>query len=139
MPSLEDELFELVFEGLEDVTAASLSSALLGTDVRLPTKQEGLREVALESLPLQPGITLGDVHVRFLRYDDDVYDVEVNFRLRNATAPSHDAVVEALYGFAASLAEANGIDAYFAGIEPALDEDTRMFTGKERGPYFRLS
>lgn len=138
MPSLENELFELVFEGLENVTAASLSSALLGTDVQLPTKQEGLREIALESLPLQPGIALGDVHVRLLRYDD-VYDVEVNFRLRHATAPSHDAVVDALYGFAASLAEANGIDAYFAGIEPASDEDTRMFTGKERGPYFRLS
>lgn len=44
-----------------------------------------------------------------------------------------------LYDFAAYLAEANGIDSYFAGLEPASDEDTRLFTGKEKGPYFRLS
>lgn len=138
MLPLHNDLFELVFERLDHHTVASLSGALLGSSLRLPTQQEGVSETPLESLPLRPGVILKDVHVRLLCYDDTIYDVELNFRIRDATAPSYNALVAALYHFAHNLAKAHGVGAYYAGLDPAIDEDTRMFTGKEKGPYFRL-
>lgn len=137
MRSLGDDLFEVVFEHLDESTAMALLRLLLGFDVEVPSEPDRLYEGSLESLTLRTGITLGDVHVRLLRNDQSAYDVELNFRLRQASAPSKEALFAALYDFAAELAEASGAEMYFAGLEPASDEDTRLFTGKERGPYGR--
>ena len=139
MRALQDDLFELVFERLDQPTATALSRTLLGYEARLPTERDGVHEVSVESLVLRPGVALDDVHVRLLCYDESVYDVELNFRLPEAKAPSNDAFVAALHDFASDLAEANGVATYFAGLEPASDESTRMFTGKEKGPYYGLS
>jgi hypothetical protein len=139
MRSLDDDLFELVFEQLHQSKAAALCRALLGHAVGFPTELDGVHEVSVESLALRAGIALGDVHVRLRRYDQDMYDVELNFRLRQANAPSNGALVSALYDFAAELAKAHNIATYFAGLEPVSDEDTRLFTGKTKGPYYHLS
>ncbi|MCG8554618.1 MAG: hypothetical protein MJD61_04915 [Proteobacteria bacterium] len=93
----------------------------------------------MKSLSLGEGVVLGDVHVRCLRYDGDFYDVEINFRLKDSVAPSTKALVEALHAFACRLADHAGVESYFAGLEPAADEDTRIFTGKDEGPYYRLA
>ena len=138
MPSLDDELFELVFERLDSSKAARVSSALGGREAPLPSGDEGVREVILKSLTLGTGVTLSDVHLRLLCYDEAVYDVEVNFRLREAEVrPGHE-LIAAFHAVATDIAEANGVASYFAGLEPATAEDTRMFTGRQRGPYFTL-
>lgn len=61
------------------------------------------------------------------------YRVEVTFAL-------HDVVDQAdlsdrLHRFASALASRRGISEYFGGLDPAIDEDTRLFTGARRGPF----
>lgn len=139
MRSLDDDLFELVFERIDEPRAVALWRTLLGHDAQFPSEEnEGARDVSVESLVLQHGAVLGNVHVRLLRYDQNVYDVELNFRFGQSEETSKRVLIAALFEFAAKLADANGITTYFAGLEPASDKDTRLFTGREEGPYYRL-
>ena len=72
-------------------------------------------------------------HVRLLRYDGDCYDVEINFIPGEAECAS-SSVMGAVHEYAKRLAAEHAISTYFAGMEPARDEDTRYFTGGDGGP-----
>lgn len=132
-----NELFELVFEGLDRSAAEGLARDL-GHSLQPLSEGDGVQEVSVEELDLGGGAVLHDAHLRFLRYDGVAYDVEVNFKRRQAEAASSSVLIAALFDFAAKLAEANGVETYFAGLEPASDEETRIFTGREKGPYYAL-
>lgn len=128
----ESELTELVFEGLEEITARQLSQEVLGRGVVLPTVDD-LVDIKVPYMEIGERMVLRNAHVRVLRYGN-VYDVEINFIPREA-GYDLNALIEGVHGFAIRVANAHGVSSYFAGIEPACDEDTRYFTGAERGPY----
>ena len=134
MPAFEDEFIELIFEGLEEGVASRLAHQVLGRSIDLPSADEGVVDVALARLEIAERTALGNAHVRVLRYGKDIYDVEINFLARDAEG-SLDALIETLHEFAIRLADAHGVASFYAGIDPAMDEDTRFFTGTEQGPY----
>lgn len=79
--------------------------------------------------------TITDAAIRVLHVDA-AWDVELNFDLDDLAAP--ELLTSALHEFARTLAERHGVTLYYAGLEPAVDEDTRLFTGLVLGPL-RLS
>ncbi len=136
MGSASKDLTELVFEGLDAAKARSLSQALVGELVELPTLEAGLVERRLSRLEIREGAALINANVRILRYDGDVYDIEVNFVPLEAACAEPEALTTALHEFAMHMSREHGIASFYAGLEPASDEETRFFTGAERGPYF---
>lgn len=136
MRSIEDELTELVFEGLDEATALQLSQEILHRRVVLPTLDEGVFETEISRLELGERTALNNAHIRVIRYDHDVYDVEVNFIPSGVEGVSPDVLMEELHEFAVRLGTAHGVESYYAGLEPASDEETRFFSGAERGPYW---
>ncbi len=139
MSAIKDELFELVFEDLDSKTVAALSNALLGIEIALPTAEDYVHVYELGDLVLSTEVVLGKVNMQVLSVDDDVYELELNFKIRDASTPSNTALVSALHSFSIGLAGANGVDSYLAGLAPATDEDTRWFTGLEKGSWYHLS
>lgn len=135
MLSARDGLSELVFEGLNEHAALQLSKGLLGRDVVLPKSTEGVCEHEISRLELGDKVALKNAHLRVLRYDHDVYDVEINFVVAEVRSESPDSLLEALHEFSIRLGRALGVTSFYAGLEPASDEETRYFTGPVRGPY----
>jgi hypothetical protein len=134
MRSIEKDLTELVFEGLSGSTAQQLAHEVLGRPAVLPTANEGVVDVELPRLEVDERTVLQKVHVRILRYEDQ-FDVEVNFIPRDAEGGSSEGMMDALHQYAMRLSQRHHVDSYYAGIEPASDEETRFFTGAVRGPY----
>lgn len=60
------------------------------------------------------------------------YRVEVTFALHDVADQTD--LCDELHHFANDLAVRRGIAEYFGGLDPATDEDTRLFTGTQRGP-----
>jgi len=136
MRAVEYEMTELVFEGLNVARAAQLSEQVSGKSLMLPTLDQGVVETTVPRLEIGSGVVLVNVHLRVLRYGGDVYDVELNFIPGIAECDFPAVLMASLHKFAIRLGEANEVDNYYAGIEPASDEETRFFTGMGRGPYF---
>jgi len=134
MQSIDKDLTELVFAGLSGSTALQLAQEVLGRPVALPTAGEGVVDVELPRLEVDERTMLRNVHVRILRYDDQ-YDIEVNFVPRDAEGGSPEGIMDALHQYAMHLSQRHHVDSYYAGLEPASDEETRYFTGAVRGPY----
>ncbi|WAS96430.1 hypothetical protein [Nannocystis punicea] len=144
------QIVEVVFESVAPNTAATLlhdviatSSDVRGIDVDGKSVSSGAsaRELvgsgaSCVSVRLSDA-TMGcrlvpNVGLRLLKTGDDCYDVEVNLDLDDVDEPS--TIASALHDFARDLARRNDVASYFAGLEPAADEDTRIFTGETQGP-----
>lgn len=136
MSSTRDDMFELVFSALDESKARAVWHTLLGQRSFPGPHEDLLHVVVLDRLPLPRDVVLTDVHVRLSRYENVIYDVDLNFYPQRATASSRAKLVYSLFDFAFSVADSTGVATYFAGLEPAVDEDTRWFTGRDKGPLF---
>jgi hypothetical protein len=144
-------LIELVFDEMPSPTAEGIVSSLVSfAEVCLSAAADGVeRERNASVLGLVRGASsvvsamfqrmtlpgygeLKNVAIRVLKSGDRT-DVELNVNLSEVERPR--AFAEALFLFAARVSELNGAASYYAGLEPAVDEDTRLFTGNKRGPY----
>ena len=134
MLSFENDLIELVFEGLSGPTALALAQEVLGRPMVLPTADEGVVDVELPRLVVDQRTVLRKVHVRILAYDRQ-YDVELNFVPRDAEGGASEAMTDAVHEYATQMGQRFHVDTFYAGLDPASDEDTRFFTGIVRGPY----
>lgn len=73
-------------------------------------------------------ITLSGCALRVIRYDDR-FDLEISFDSEDA--PLYEYMVPR---FASEMAERYQVENFYAGIEPAADEETRLFTRDKPGP-----
>ena len=130
-----DELLEIVFERLDETTAIAVSRELLDDSPTIPDEESGLWETEIESLNIAVGLVIEGIHLRLLRYDQIVYDVELNFTVGSARNNSGHPLGDALHRFATEVARKTRVESYYCGLEPAADHDTRIFTGIKKGPY----
>ena len=136
MNSMKEELLEVVFEGLDSDKAVRVARMMIGGEPELPTLDEGVRETALANLKLKGGMSIKNAHVRVLCYEGPAYDVEVNFTVGDADARSKSELQSNLHSFSLELAGECGVQTCYAGLEPAADEGTRIFTNENAGPVF---
>jgi len=136
MALMTKEFVEVVFEGLDGTVALNLAEMISVGTPRLPVPEEGVWETAVDNQIIKDGISIKNVHVRILCYDESVYDVEMNFILNDTNAGTQDALQFSLHGFALELAEKCGVQSYYGGLEPAADQETRIFTNEKAGPLF---
>lgn len=128
------QLIELVFEGLTRAQAFALLSELGNPPGAEPIASGGVAESKLDALPLPGSSVLRDVHLRRLPDAEGRFDVELNFSLESVEGRRGADLQQALFDFARRLAETVGARHYFAGLEPARDIETRLFTGTTLGP-----
>lgn len=144
------QLLEVVFEGLQNAAAQNLVDDIISRSV-------GVACAMLEGDDHDPSISvsdllscvsgtmlllrrmdlpgygpLEDVSLRLLKAEESI-DVELGIDLDNVERLR--ALEDALFCFAAELAERHAVPRYYAGLEPAADEETRLFTGREKGPF----
>lgn len=150
------ELIEIIFEDVEKHALASFVMELTGygkavKDYRVLSEYErnvetdwqdcrsvlniieeitgGSLFVNLVSLSMED-ITLSPCALRVIQYDDR-FDLEISFDSENAHLCEY-----MLCRFAAKMAERYHISNFYAGIEPASDQETRIFTCDKPGPLF---
>lgn len=87
-----------------------------------------LNELNLES------IEIPKCSIRIINYDDK-YDLEINFDLVDVSMIDNKLLLNELRIFSSNIAENYRINNYYAGIEPAYDEENRAFTNNELGPF----
>jgi hypothetical protein len=92
-------------------------------------------DIPLGRLSFNSDVIIDNVHLRLLNYEKQKFDVEINFNLEDIINTSTMRIETVLFNYSLGIANRNGIDNYFAGIDPASDEVTRFFTGKKLGPY----
>jgi hypothetical protein len=145
------QLLEVVFEGLQTSAAqnlvneivsrsAGVARAVLDGDdcdpcvsvADLLSRVSGAALLLLRRMSLPGYGTLADVSVRLLKAERAI-DVELGIDLDDVERLR--ALEDALFCFAAELAERHEVSCYYAGLEPAADEETRLFTGREKGPF----
>ncbi|WP_437913737.1 hypothetical protein WME73_46080 [Sorangium sp. So ce302] len=145
------QLLEVVFEGLQISAAqdlvneivarsAGVARAVLEGDdcdpgisvADLLGRVSGAALLLLRSMDLPKYGTLEDVSVRLLR-SEELIDVELGVDLDDVECPR--ALEDALFCFAVEMAERHEVSRFYAGLEPAADEETRLFTGREKGPF----
>lgn len=145
------QLLEVVFEGLQISAAQDLVNEIVA-------RSAGVARAVLEGDDCDPGISvadllgrvsgaallllhsmdlpkygeIADVSVRLLRSEGSI-DVELGMDLDDVERPR--ALEDALFSFTVGMAERHEVSRYYAGLEPAADEDTRLFTGREKGPF----
>jgi len=130
------ELLEIVFEGMSEGLASEVATTITGFAIAPPSADEGVRGYGIESFSLSPGISLHQVHVRILRYDQDQFDVELNFIVDYRDWPDACILYDAMLRYTEMVASKYRIESRYAGMEPAVDEDTRIFTNGCKGPLY---
>jgi len=131
-----NELFELVFEGLTEIDASRIAEKLLPQFIGLRSTNDDTLDVELPKLAISDQLEIERPHVRVLCYGDSIYDVEINFVICDVRPSALGRLAPDLQTFAIKLTEGIGSASFFAGLEPACDKDTRIFTGKKLGPLF---
>ncbi len=145
-------LVELVFEALslEQATALTRTLAAAGTGPlvvevdgspttagplelgRLFSTTRSAAHVRLGDMDL-PGLSgVPGVVLRILPLEHARWDVELSVSLDDLGDAS--ALPPALHALARKLAAQHEVSRYYAGLEPAQDEETRIFTGEQTGP-----
>lgn len=84
-------------------------------------------DFAMPGIGVVPGVV-----VRVLKTAEDLFDIEVSLDLDDVEHLENFA--PALCRFASGLAQRHRIRNFFAGLEPACDHDTRIFTQESLGP-----
>jgi hypothetical protein len=129
-----NELFELVFEELPEAVALSIASELAGHAIEARSPEAETLDEEIEQLKISDSVVIKRPHVRVLCYGDRIYDVELNFSLADVDELVPGRLSVDLQTFAACLVKPFDSVSFFAGLEPASDEDTRIFTNEEMGP-----
>ncbi len=145
------QLIELVFEAATPETAHGLLRDLVDAS-------EGVRDVQVDGASVATDMSVGelifstracatvrlvgfdlpmvgvvaDVALRLLKTRDDRFDVEFNFDADDVSELAM--LAPGLHSLARRLGRLHPVPGYFAGLEPAADEDTRLFTGESLGP-----
>lgn len=144
------QIVEAVFENLRRGQAAELVSALLASSAKVidvtvdgermdlgrelrPTqfKDADWSFIRLPTMRLRPDFEVANVGIRMVNHAAGT-DVELSTDLDDVAQPRR--LQEALFERAKALATAHGVESYFAGLEPAADEATRIFTRETLGP-----
>lgn len=143
------ELIELIFEGQPELVTAALVRDLI-------CSSSSPRSAQIDGNPVESSMDAGqfvhqvkytgnlrfshtdfcgsiasDTIVSVIRYQG-VLDVEVSMKLE--VREDYSALERGLHLFANELALRHSVSRYFAGLDPAADEDTRIFTGTRAGP-----
>lgn len=129
------ELIEIVFERLDGAVALKLATKL-SPESELPDSDQGLWETRVSNLVIGEGCFIDNAHVRILCYEVSVYDVELNFVLEDTNLKPKRLLHSILHRFALELADEHGVHNCYAGLEPAVDKETRLFTNEMTGPLF---
>lgn len=69
-----------------------------------------------------------------LFFYDGKYDIDFNFDLLNQVASDQKILIEEVHSYTKKIANKFNITAYFGGLEPAIDKNTRYFTQEKKGP-----
>jgi len=144
------ELIELVFEGQTEAVAVALLSEVLleasclqtttidGREFETPLAPaefvrqiEDIGSLRFSSLRLPNKSIIHEPIIRILRCQNR-FDTEINWRL--SVGPEVAILQFGLHEFANQLACHHGVSVYYAGLDPAIDTDTRIFTGTHSGP-----
>lgn len=80
-----------------------------------------------------PGVKLNDTQILATKRDQDIM-LSVNFPKKELPAPL-DTAQKKLMQAARIVANMYGVKNYFGGLDPAENEDTRLFTGNRIGPH----
>jgi hypothetical protein len=67
---------------------------------------------------------------------EDSIDVEINFKLSDLKDGDDKELATNLMKLSDSISKKFDIENYFCGLEPASDEETRIFTKQKIGPLF---
>ena len=145
------ELVELVFESVVPATAEALLKDILessggckGVDIdgrastgsmsaeRIISSIEWCATVRLTTYDVPNVGTVPDVALRLLKTREGDFDVE--FNLDTDDVPRMNRLTSGLHTLAANYAKRHSISQYYAGLEPAADKATRIFTGEALGP-----
>lgn len=142
------QVIELVFEGMDIGKARELAIFVIScsrgvVDMTVDTavaQSEAPQSIPssfdslfirLKALCFSEGVEVPNVGIRSFRYDSQ-YDLEINVDLDDVE--NMERLVDVTFEFAQGAAAVLGIENYFAGLEPASDVDTRLFTMSARGP-----
>jgi hypothetical protein len=145
------QLVEIVFESVPPTTATAIvrDIIMMSNDVRsidvdgtavsvdlnakeLVSFDASVVFVRLSNINID-GRQILNVGLRLLKTDIERYDIEISFDLDVIDKPS--TLVPTLHSFAQDLAKRYCVIDYFGGLEPAVDENTRIFTGEVEGPF----
>lgn len=122
---------ECVFgENFNLIEAGDLDIEALGSF--LNSQHGGLVLINLEYLKFG-NVTFPNVLVRIYKYDS-YFNIDFNFRPQDLGIESLKTFVEELHKYSSEVARVFKLDTFFAGIEPAEDENTRFFTNDDLGP-----
>lgn len=134
------QLLEIAFVDVEPGSIESLVGTLLPL---LSHDRKAIRAFVRKSeddvLTISPRCTtigktsLQDMSARVLRYSGK-YDVELAWDLDVIRDEDVSTMVASAHAVAVCAAEAHGVSEYYGGLEPCDHEDTRVFTGRQRGP-----
>lgn len=127
-------LLEVIFERLDGAVALNLAAALSIENAHLPNSNNGVWESMIECLEIETGVLIKNAHVRILCYEDSVYDVELNFVQEDTITKSIKLLQSSLHRFSLDLASKHSVHSCYGGLEPAVDEETRLFTNEKLGP-----
>jgi len=134
-----NDVYELVFEGLTERAALQLAANLLQRPIAPRSSQDGTLDEEIPSIAISDRLVIRRPHVRVLCYGDSIYDLEINFAIQDIDPQERSRLANDLQDYASKLANSIGSTVFFAGLEPASDEDTRIFTGEQLGPLFLSS
>ncbi len=125
-------IIEVVLEDIPRKSLVSLLSRLTGVPARESIFSE-LDEHQVYNYSFSrlegEGFFLNEPHVRIIKYDSK-FDLEISFSLKKQAALSDSK----LRDFFTKLAQQHQVSLVYAGLEPASDKDTRIFTGLTLGP-----
>jgi len=133
------ELIEIVFEALGQKQTEQVYKDITGKVICLNnifdfTEEAEVFNVVVGKVSFSSQIETDNVHLNILRYEEKTYDIEINFDLNDVKENKLIRLEQAFYIYASNIANRNNIKSYYAGLEPAHDEDTRFFTGNTMGP-----
>lgn len=146
-------LIEIIFEELDLNTVVSVLRELTQDGKKIEAcklSNDSGTEVEVDwstNSSISKSFTLANNSVIFLRFTelsmsdlviprcclgvwfyDPIFELEFYFGCENIPAGFHRSFAQCMMEFATDIAGRYGIDDYYAGLEPASDEDTRFFT-----------
>lgn len=133
-------LIRFIVDHAKGISDLSVSGTL--EDLELETYEQILDAVVnhpntacfmaiVHQLEVSESVCLGRVLLSVLKYEGGI-DVELSFD--NIFSGDVEYVMAAMHKYAAHLAGIFRLQSFYGGLEPAIDKDTRYFTGNCAGP-----
>lgn len=122
---------ECVFgESLNLIDAGDLDVKTL--ELFLNSQHSGIAIINLEYFRLG-SVIFPDVLIRLEKYNG-FFNVDFNFKPQDLKKESMETFVAELHKYSREVAKKFNLDTFFAGMDPAEDEETRFFTNDDLGP-----